>query len=206
MWGHYADSHKGVCLVFDIPAFFYEKCDEKEHLNLAARALFPVIYQNEKPKPKSIYNNVNENYQRVIRDAISHKGSEWEFEHEVRLIVATWNATPDKHTDIVWKDGCPHYNGLMGYLRGVIIGVKCETITSWVECRLRELKYDGVVVARATESPTHYRIEVKGEAGVDIFRDSDDDVINRDFKQQENGQSHDSTWFMLPKIAKVLRE
>lgn len=206
MWGHYAESHKGVCLVFDVPVMFYEKDDEIKRAKDSERAIFPVVYQNEKPSVKEIYIDVNRNYQSIIREAISHKGLEWEFEHEVRLVVATGCDSPSKHPDIVWKDGWPHYNGLMGYLCGVILGIKCDKVVSWVKNQLHELKYEGVIVARAFESPTHYKIEVKGDEGQAGFTDSSIKVIKRDIQELESGQLQDRVWFMLPKIAKVREE
>lgn len=204
MWGHYADSHKGVCLVFDIPVLLIESTIENECYNeLVDRSIAPVEYEDEKPIPMNIYNVDKENYQRILRDAILRKGKEWEFEHEVRIIVASGLATPSKHTDIVWVDEWPYYNGLMGYLRGVILGLRCDKVVSWVEMRLHELNYDGIIVARASASPTDYKVEVKGDDGNVVFVDSNVDAIKREFKDPKNRQTPDRIWFMHPRIAKV---
>lgn len=203
MWGHYADSHKGVCLVFDIPVLFIESpADEKCYNDSADRAIAPVEYEDRKPIPTNIYNDDKANYQRILRDASLCKGKEWEFEHEVRIIVASGLATPSKHTDIVWVDEWPYYNGLMGYLSGVILGLRCDKVVSWVEMRLHELNYDGIIVARASESPTDYKVEVKEDDGSVVFCDSDVDAIKREFKTPKNRQTPDRLWFMHPQIAK----
>lgn len=206
MWGHYADCHKGVCLVFDIPVSLIESSTEGKCYNDSIdRAIAPVEYEDRKPIPTNIYNDDKANYQRILRDASLRKGKEWEFEHEVRIIVASGLATPSKHTDIVWVDEWPYYNGLMGYLRGVILGIRCDKVISWVEMRLHKLNYDGIIVACASESPTDYKVEVKKDDGEAVFCDSNVDEIKREFKNPKDSQTPDRMWFMHPKIANVCK-
>lgn len=70
MWGHYADNHRGVCLVFD--------CNE---------ALWqPVEYQNERrPTPKTFgKNSYREMDEADFRKLALMKSNQWIYENEYR--------------------------------------------------------------------------------------------------------------------------
>ena len=67
-WSHYADSHKGVCLVFDIlkdPCFFDE--------------IFPVDYRNEYREY-----NVIKNFDKFVNEVLLPKYKVWDYEAEIR--------------------------------------------------------------------------------------------------------------------------
>ena len=67
-WSHYADSHKGVCLVFDIlkdPCFFDET--------------FPVDYRNEYREY-----NVIKNFDKFVNEVLLPKYKVWDYESEIR--------------------------------------------------------------------------------------------------------------------------
>lgn len=164
-----------------------------------ARAIFPIEYTDEKPSIRNWkYEKEIDIYMRMKREASIHKGKEWSFENEVRIEVADALCSSKKHTDIVWKDGCPYYKGLMGYLKGVILGVRCKKLPIWVDCYLKQLKYDNVLVARAEISPTHYKILVRSPRG-DIFVDSCSDVNKiRRLYEIDHGVEIDRLWFILP--------
>ncbi len=67
-WSHYADSHQGVCLVFDIlkdPQFFNE--------------VFPVEYRND-----YLDFNLIKDFNSFVRKRLLLKYKDWEYEKEVR--------------------------------------------------------------------------------------------------------------------------
>lgn len=213
IWGHYADSHKGVCLVFEIPVYFCEDGDEvDEEQRKLARAIFPLEYNDSKPCIEDLVpdNDVVRKYQRLLRDSYIRKGKEWEYENEVRIQVANGLATRELHNDIVWLGGWPYYNGLMGYLHSVILGVRCEKRTSWVESRLRELHYSKAFVARAKVSPAQYKIIAKyskDENTEEEYKDACSSVnkIRRTYSNSTRNDN-DRLWFMLPRKAQLLTE
>lgn len=68
MWSHYADSHKGICIEFDVledPEFF----------------IFPIKVKYEKEYPKIDFTNVAETVK-----IYSTKSIEWSYEEEIRVM------------------------------------------------------------------------------------------------------------------------
>lgn len=89
MWSHYADSHKGFCIEYDLS--LWKKGD------LRKRILFPVVYQdyayNSTPHLlKSIYGEDLNNLYPIISG--STKSSQWEYEKEWRFIIPVGNSFP----------------------------------------------------------------------------------------------------------------
>ncbi|HVO75515.1 MAG TPA: DUF2971 domain-containing protein [Ignavibacteriaceae bacterium] len=77
MWSHYADNHKGVCIEFEFPENSPEKFD-----------LSKVNYCNEFPKftIEDYRHLLKEKIQNQIKQLITVKAKEWEYEKEWRLI------------------------------------------------------------------------------------------------------------------------
>ncbi|OWQ98252.1 DUF2971 domain-containing protein [Sphingopyxis witflariensis] len=71
MWGHYADSHKGVCLIFDEIAN-----DKIQWFG------FPVEYKEERPR----VNLTKFNNPEIMMSALFHKSAHWSYEREHRMI------------------------------------------------------------------------------------------------------------------------
>ena len=69
MWSYYADSHKGICIEFDI--------DEKEMSDF-----YTVDYDDDLKRVKSIV--IDEN---IATNILKRKTKQWDFEYEVRLIT-----------------------------------------------------------------------------------------------------------------------
>ncbi len=70
MWSHYTDSHKGICLKFDIlkdPAFFLYP--------------LPVNYRNDYPNYNHLGDRTN-----LVNDIILSKSNDWSYEQEIRVI------------------------------------------------------------------------------------------------------------------------
>lgn len=130
LWGHYADSGKGVCLVFCFPCKNFntkmdvmEFADAKEtrDLNpiknkLATANIVKVKYQKERvPFPE------NGNEQEMLawfNKLLTTKGTTWGFEEEYRLI------TNYKYADIA-TNGMLLYSWPMTFLLGVVTGPLC---------------------------------------------------------------------------------
>jgi hypothetical protein len=103
LWSHYGDSHKGVCLGFDIP-------DGVPGRNYHT----DVLYQpNVLPAPRE---DLNLDFvDRVLRT----KHESWSYEQEVRMFVGL-NDPPDTN-GLRWIDFGPPIT-----LREVIIGSQCD--------------------------------------------------------------------------------
>lgn len=96
MWAHYADSYKGVCLVFDVA----ELADSLSYIQ-------KVHYEEEFDVVDYLHNQ-----QETIVQMVCTKAKEWEYEDEYRFINTnnTAHKVPIK----------------MSALRAVIIGCKCN--------------------------------------------------------------------------------
>lgn len=70
MWSHYADSHKGICMKFDLLA------DPKVFF-----ALFRVEYEKEYPK----CNHLRDNARETVAKLVKTKAKVWEYEQEYRV-------------------------------------------------------------------------------------------------------------------------
>jgi hypothetical protein len=92
MWGHYAESHKGFCIEYDIESL------APQH-NLC-RKLFPVIYTSkiyDLTEYAKGLSNMNHNDFRDIWPLLSllHKYEGWKYEQEWRVVSITEKETPD---------------------------------------------------------------------------------------------------------------
>ena len=77
MWAHYADSHKGVCFIFD------EIAD-----NQSQWFAFPVAYQEDRPRVNlTCFNDPD-----VMMQALFLKSDHWSYECEQRMVE--WHKAP----------------------------------------------------------------------------------------------------------------
>lgn len=113
MWGHYAENHEGVCLNF-------KSCPVGDYylLPLASDAALPfhkIDYKDIKPEPVNLMNRDLEETDRIIEDFYLTKFTDWQYEHEYRLL-ATINDREGKSTVNFQKDA----------LEGIIFGLKVK--------------------------------------------------------------------------------
>ncbi|SNR73841.1 DUF2971 domain-containing protein [Puniceibacterium sediminis] len=71
LWSHYAESHKGLCLGFDI----------------SDKIAFPVLYKNIRQKLPSLQQIANERDWESLKDASLIKYSHWRYETEWRILT-----------------------------------------------------------------------------------------------------------------------
>lgn len=197
MWGLYADSHRGVCLVFDVTTYLTEEGDSTDPLDYKNICpCFPIKYVPDKPLPQSRFHDFRKDFQWINREASVCKGIEWAYEKEVRIEVTLEPETLGKNTDVVEVDGRLGYKGIMGCLKGVILGSRNDTNIDFIKKLLEKYNYDGVFVAKAMESPTKYKMEVKNENGEVIVKDSNVRRIRRKVFHDSNGELRDKLWFV----------
>ncbi|MEG0588146.1 MAG: DUF2971 domain-containing protein [Akkermansia sp.] len=131
MWGHYADSHKGVCLQFsfsvtDIKAQyknhktafvgFSQKGAERLEGNMVK-----INYSRERFKGYALdfINKMKGDLLGITTAVMTRKDTSWQFENEYRIIVHLPTAT--RTTDEM------HFtNYISNNLESVILGVRCE--------------------------------------------------------------------------------
>ncbi len=104
MWGHYAESHKGFCVEYDLKSVMPQ--------NQTIRNLFPVIYKNSlfditkimaQIGRKEDFNNLY-----VIQAGI-HKAADWEYEKEWRLMFH--HRSPDESQAYIMPKASAVYLG-----------------------------------------------------------------------------------------------
>ncbi len=78
LWAHYANSHKGFCIEYDLEILI--KLFKVENIHL-----FPVVYDNKVPEisKKDMPPRNNE----LIKKLTSHKSLRWDYEDEFRIIT-----------------------------------------------------------------------------------------------------------------------
>lgn len=80
LWAHYADSHRGFCLEFEL--------DELLTYTLENQATFRVQYQNEVPVVSlSDFSNLDNPNGPLLKKFIGTKSKRWEYEAEVRVVT-----------------------------------------------------------------------------------------------------------------------
>lgn len=134
LWGHYADSHRGVCLEFTVPV---------RHPEQNSMPIFPLSSFLSLQKVKYSPNRFNKKCEAqssddpdgdewnndtqfdMFNELVTTKDKSWEFEQEYRIIHHIHRATRV-------QDGMIFTNILMGYLSGIYLGLRCPHNTAYV--------------------------------------------------------------------------
>lgn len=136
MWAHYGDSHKGVCIGFDVGSDFFQSA-------------FCVEYQDDYPLIKFGYADSDD----ILKKSILTKGKCWEYEHEWRVIKNTCSPqdkvmrrkegealgfSPEQIALLEDHDGPGDYPFDKGAVREIILGAEllptnAQRIEEWVE-------------------------------------------------------------------------
>lgn len=138
MWGHYAEGHKGVCLVF--------KFDLARDTSILYR-LRTIIYRNRRiGLSDCIYQEGNNYYllPELARFYANYtKISDWSYEREFKIdldLIIHGEANPH-FTEKKTKEGVKQFSRfLMPYLDGIIIGSNSDLEISRVESLIEECK------------------------------------------------------------------
>lgn len=190
MWGHYADSHKGVCLQFDIPISYVEEADghggrkqseqfflidapfeerqyllstkkEGKYYALISKIKYDLFRPNETQKIVIDSSKGKDVCVRVTRP-FTQKSSDWQYEQEYRLFAALSRCEYD--------EGNYFLHGLNKHLKCIILGKKCSLseakitreITRMGE-RGKELKRQNILIKKAEYSSKYYSLTKEEE-------------------------------------------
>lgn len=76
LWAHYANSHKGFCIEYDL-----DKLSKNALSNYDISHVLHVSYENERPKVSA-----NDSVIQIQKEVLGKKSLAWECENEVRLV------------------------------------------------------------------------------------------------------------------------
>ncbi|MBQ6752320.1 MAG: DUF2971 domain-containing protein [Clostridia bacterium] len=84
MWSHYADSHKGICIEYDLSSF------------IAETTLLPVVYSSNRPQLPwkyviSLTGDSTEKATKALFSTLFTKDEIWQYENEWRIIIQKSN-------------------------------------------------------------------------------------------------------------------
>lgn len=80
LWAHYANSHKGFCIEYDLDILL--KNDGGNHVHS-----FPVFYSNKPPKI-GFWDIIKNEKNSMIKKFAFHKSKRWEYEQEHRIVTS----------------------------------------------------------------------------------------------------------------------
>lgn len=161
MWGHYAESHKGVCLVFSLP--IYKNSDDKElenhcykinrsgQTNNSDDSIIRVEYVDNRNYITCIKDKSN--LEKAINKAIATKASDWKYESEVRLKIR------EESPYLLCDKGLFFYSGLKQFFKGVVLGYKCEVADAYVRTLISASSFTDAFVARAAIQKDQYLMQ-----------------------------------------------
>lgn len=159
MWGHYADNHKGICLVF--------RFNLKElNTYFPNTQISTIIYSKERVSDiplilswplKIDHDAVFNLFQRLCGCT---KSKDWEYEKEVRLYI-----NPQIH--LRERKGFKFYGDIRAALRGVILGINFENNEEKIKREINEaLQRNPTTIIRAQQSLKEYK--VKNDSFADV--------------------------------------
>lgn len=99
MWAHYADSHKGCCVEFNIDSCTPSSSvhDDEIELVINPSMVKDIVYFPHIEKPKG------NDYKEILLSILNHKLSPWEYEQEVRYVKLFWGDDIDRNTKVFLK-------------------------------------------------------------------------------------------------------
>ncbi|CAA0113258.1 DUF2971 domain-containing protein [Zhongshania aliphaticivorans] len=135
-WAHYGDSHRGICLGFDIP--------DSE--------LFDIEYVERRTEGKEFKNSLDLKGMQYIKYMLSKKHEHWKYEQEVRMLVPF----PEKIMDerLMFVPFAEKFS-----LREIMLGVRCATSAKKIKSYLGQGR-GCVQVYKMEMSKTEYEIQL----------------------------------------------
>jgi hypothetical protein len=138
LWSHYADSHRGMALVFrwpDLPNLIRVKYSK-------TRAMVPYSYVRDSKAPGA---------EEAIAAAYQTKSPAWRYEREVRLLINLERCGV--------RDGHFHFDLPVLVLAGVILGLNCAISSTYVRKVLNHNKVPHAKVWATRKSRTKFALE-----------------------------------------------
>ncbi len=122
MWAHYADSHKGVGIVFYENHEFFQQANHKGH---KVRKVQNVKYSIERPVFENIFDNLNDSIMETefVEKLYFTKSKSWEYEEELRCIRPLGEA--DKVVKLVDGTNIHLFNFPPDCIQGLVFGARC---------------------------------------------------------------------------------
>jgi hypothetical protein len=152
MWSHYADSHKGICLMFETIKFdtIQFMVFNKEDLEYKTSNLPPdhsgIIKIRYADKLPQAYNHLEYNKDKIAPFLLT-KSTDWDYEKEWRMLLPKEALTTED----------PRY--LENQLKGVIFGLSCTEENKTV---VKEaLKGQSVVFYQTFAIKDEYKLEIR---------------------------------------------
>ena len=145
MWAHYADNHKGCCLMFDFNNYC-ESNSESEY--------FPFMHMNK----IEYCNDLPKHNMSILYGEYFHKSIEWEYEQEWRAMMHDCSMCKDD-PDVREYKGYGSYRLPKNIIHGVILGYKME-----ISDKKR------IKIAASKHGITVYQTDIKTDQyGMDIY-------------------------------------
>lgn len=158
MWGHYAESHTGICLSFKTSAM-----EDSYLLRLDSENFLPfhrVDYSSDRPETVNLLDIDNQRRESLIYDFFLTKFDDWQYEKEYRLLA-------NEH-DLKGKDTI---NFRRDALEGIIFGLKVDPVKAQNIKKLIDRHYKEINVNfyRTEKSKRKYAIDVKKITNFDRY-------------------------------------
>ncbi len=150
MWERYGGNYSGVSLVYQ-----FEVTKAGIVFNDRRIQLLPVSYAG--PMPRIEKETAESDIIRLFYDAVTTKGEEWKEEQETRVSVS--------EKSIRYDSGSLYTYGFNKYLRGVVLGPKCEAPKLLIRKLLEKAGLPDLPISKAIFSENSYSVEVLGEEG-----------------------------------------
>ncbi|MFV7770020.1 DUF2971 domain-containing protein [Shewanella marisflavi] len=135
-WAHYGDSHRGICLGFDIP-------DEE---------IFEIEYVKNRTVASEFKTSLDLKGRDYIRYMLSKKHEHWKYEKEVRTIVPF----PEKVLDdrLIFTPFGDKFS-----LKEILLGTRCATSIKAIKSFLGKER-NKFQIYKMEVSPTEYEIQI----------------------------------------------
>jgi hypothetical protein len=137
LWSHYADSHRGIALGFNV---------------LRNDHLWPMIYPSERPTfdVKRFPSMTQLEAMEMVRKILAAKAPSWGYEKEHRVFIDLEKARPEGDTFF--------HRIPPDCLVEVVLGIECKVTEDEVRAALRKGDHQGVTVLRARRCLTRFKV------------------------------------------------
>lgn len=141
-WAHYGDSHRGICLGFEVPA----------------KELFEIEYVKYRTKGSEFKSSLDLKGRAYVKYMLSKKHEHWKYEQEVRMLASFEERVMDDRLIFM-----PFGDRLI--LKEIMLGVRCSSTVKKVKSNLGEER-NIVQVYNMEMSPTEYAMQAPESRGV----------------------------------------